>query len=41
MDLLEVSHRVFERIDAVVGEQVWNFAEYDWATTGRHESQWR
>ena len=28
MDLLEVSHRVFERIDAVVGEQVWNFADF-------------
>ena len=28
VDLLEVSHRVFERIDAVVGEQVWNFADF-------------
>ena len=30
-DLLEMSHRVFDRVDAVVGEQVWNFA--DFATT--------
>jgi beta-glucuronidase len=28
---LEMYHRVFDRIDAVVGEQVWNFA--DFATT--------
>ena len=28
---LEMNHRVFDRIDAVVGEQVWNFA--DFATT--------
>ena len=27
----EMNHRVFDRIDAVVGEQVWNFA--DFATT--------
>jgi beta-glucuronidase len=26
--LLEMSHRVFDRIDAVVGEQVWNFADF-------------
>ena len=26
-----MNHRVFDRIDAVVGEQVWNFA--DFATT--------
>lgn len=25
---LEMSHRVFDRIDAVVGEQVWNFADF-------------
>jgi beta-glucuronidase len=29
--LLEMSHRVFDRVDAVVGEQIWNFA--DFATT--------
>jgi beta-glucuronidase len=29
--LLEMSHRVFDRVDAVVGEQLWNFA--DFATT--------
>ena len=29
--LLEMFHRVFDRFDAVVGEQVWNFA--DFATT--------
>ena len=28
---LQMNHRVFDRIDAVVGEQVWNFA--DFATT--------
>ena len=26
--LLEMSHRVFDRIGAVVGEQVWNFADF-------------
>ena len=31
VDLLAMSHRVFDRIDAVVGEHVWNFA--DFATT--------
>lgn len=30
-ELLDVYHRVFDRVDAVVGEQVWNFA--DFATT--------
>lgn len=25
-ELLAMSHRVFDRVDAVVGEQVWNFA---------------
>jgi beta-glucuronidase len=29
--LLEMSHRVFDRVEAVVGEQIWNFA--DFATT--------
>jgi beta-glucuronidase len=28
VDLLDVYHRVFDRIDAVVGEQVWNFADF-------------
>jgi beta-glucuronidase len=27
-DLLAMYHRVFERIDAVVGEQIWNFADF-------------
>ena len=31
-EILDVYHRVFDRIDAVVGEQVWTFA--DFATTG-------
>jgi beta-glucuronidase len=31
IDYLDMNHRVFDRIDAVVGEQVWNFA--DFATT--------
>jgi beta-glucuronidase len=26
--LLEMSHRVFDRVEAVVGEQVWNFADF-------------
>ena len=26
--LLEMYHRVFDRIDAVVGEHVWNFADF-------------
>jgi beta-glucuronidase len=26
--LLEMHHRVFDRIEAVVGEQVWNFADF-------------
>ena len=30
-ELLAMSHRVFDRVDAVVGEQIWNFA--DFATT--------
>ena len=28
VELLEMSHRVFDRIEAVVGEQVWNFADF-------------
>ncbi|MGN6871689.1 MAG: beta-glucuronidase [Solirubrobacteraceae bacterium] len=28
VQLLEMSHRVFDRIDAVVGEQIWNFADF-------------
>lgn len=27
-DLLAMSHRVFDRVDAVVGEQVWHFADF-------------
>jgi beta-glucuronidase len=27
-DLLEMHHRVFDRVEAVVGEQVWNFADF-------------
>ena len=26
--VLEVNHRVFDRVGAVVGEQVWNFADF-------------
>ncbi len=28
VELLEMSHRVFDRIDAVVGEHIWNFADF-------------
>jgi beta-glucuronidase len=28
IDYLEMNHRVFDRIDAVVGEQMWNFADF-------------
>jgi beta-glucuronidase len=28
VELLEMSHRVFDGFDAVVGEQVWNFADF-------------
>ena len=28
VELLEMSHGVFDRIEAVVGEQVWNFADF-------------
>jgi beta-glucuronidase len=31
IEYLEMNHRIFDRIDAVIGEQVWNFA--DFATT--------
>jgi beta-glucuronidase len=35
-DFLEMYHRVFDRIDAVVGEHVWNFADFATsAGTGR------
>jgi beta-glucuronidase len=27
-ELLEMAHRVFDRVDAVVGEHVWNFADF-------------
>ena len=27
-ELLAMSHRVFDRVDAVVGEQIWNFADF-------------
>ncbi|HKN39480.1 MAG TPA: beta-glucuronidase [Acidimicrobiia bacterium] len=27
-DLLEMTHRVFDRVDAVVGEQIWAFADF-------------
>jgi beta-glucuronidase len=27
-ELLAMSHRVFDRIDSVVGEQIWNFADF-------------
>jgi beta-glucuronidase len=27
-ELLDVYHRVFDRVDAVVGEHVWNFADF-------------
>jgi beta-glucuronidase len=26
--VLDMSHRVFDRIDAVIGEQIWNFADF-------------
>jgi len=28
VELLEMSHRVFDRVEAVVGEQMWNFADF-------------
>jgi len=28
IEYLEMNHRVFDRIDAVVGEQMWNFADF-------------
>ena len=28
VEYLEMNHRVFDSIDAVVGEQVWNFADF-------------
>ena len=29
VEYLEMNHRVFDRIDAVVGEQMWNFADFE------------
>ena len=31
--LLDTYHRVFDRIDAVVGEHVWNFADFQTGTS--------
>jgi beta-glucuronidase len=28
VEVLEMCHRVFDRVDAVVGEQIWNFADF-------------
>lgn len=28
VELLEISHRLFDRVEAVVGERVWNFADF-------------
>jgi beta-glucuronidase len=28
VELLQMSHRVFDRVEAVVGEQIWNFADF-------------
>ena len=28
VEYLDMNHRVFDRIDAVVGEHVWNFADF-------------
>jgi beta-glucuronidase len=28
VEVLKMSHRVFDRVDAVVGEMVWNFAAF-------------
>ncbi len=35
VEYLDMNHRVFDRIDAVVGEQVWNFADFT-TTSGDH-----
>ena len=32
VEYLDTYHRVFDRIDAVIGEHVWNFADFDTAT---------
>jgi beta-glucuronidase len=32
-DFLDMYHRVFDRVDAVVGEQVWNFADFATASS--------
>ncbi|KAF4452071.1 putative b-glucuronidase [Fusarium austroafricanum] len=31
--VLEMSHRVFDKVDSVVGEQVWNFADFQTPST--------
>lgn len=31
VDYLDMNHRVFDRIDSFVGEQVWNFADFQTA----------
>ncbi len=36
---LDMYHRVFDRVSAVVGEQVWNFA--DFCDLARHIARWR
>lgn len=33
-NLLRMSHRVFDRIESIVGEHVWNFADFQTANTG-------
>ncbi len=33
VELLEMSHRVFDRVPAVIGEQVWNFADFQTTPT--------
>jgi hypothetical protein len=35
VELLAMYHRVFDRIEAVVGEQVWNFADFATVPGGR------
>ena len=32
-DFLDMHHRVFDRVDAVVGEHVWNFADFATASS--------
>ena len=33
VEYLEMNHRVFDAVDAVVGEQVWNFADFATSST--------